>query len=309
MLLKGYLLILFYFRITFPWMNILMKSEIIYNPTVTCVFRQSCILPCNVDPSSDTVIHWDLLTSGLLNVHSYYDSEDQLGRQDQQFKGRTSLFKDLISRGNASLKLTGVKIQDEGRYRCYSSTERGSKKTFIQLKVEGRLALFLVSVIYLFCYYSSCIHFLILQTMTETGWFLFLVTLNNPEFRGRTSLFRDQLSRGDASLLLTGVKVQDEGKYKCFVFTENGKKELYVYLKIDGKISFLRLFFVSNQVALTLLFSGCACSSSLSFFISSHVGLTSLISFYSFCSSSLYSQRLSGWKQDHLQLRGDLPST
>uniref|UniRef100_A0A3B5MI51 Ig-like domain-containing protein n=1 Tax=Xiphophorus couchianus TaxID=32473 RepID=A0A3B5MI51_9TELE len=109
-----------------------------------------CILPCNVDPSSDTVIHWDLLTSGLLNVHSYYDSEDQLGRQDQQFKGRTSLFKDLISRGNASLKLTGVKIQDEGRYRCYSSTERGSKKTFIQLKVEGRLALFLVSVIYLF---------------------------------------------------------------------------------------------------------------------------------------------------------------
>uniref|UniRef100_M3ZR77 Ig-like domain-containing protein n=1 Tax=Xiphophorus maculatus TaxID=8083 RepID=M3ZR77_XIPMA len=107
------------------------------DPTVTCVFRQSCILPCNVDPSSDTILRWDHLTSREHNVHSYYDSEDQLGRQDQQFKGRTSLFKDLISRGNASLKLTGVKIQDEGRYRCYSSTERGSKKTFIQLKVEA----------------------------------------------------------------------------------------------------------------------------------------------------------------------------
>uniref|UniRef100_A0A3B3WE19 Ig-like domain-containing protein n=1 Tax=Poecilia mexicana TaxID=48701 RepID=A0A3B3WE19_9TELE len=107
------------------------------DPTVTCVFRQNCILPCNVDPSSDTIIHWDHLTSGGHNVHSYYDTEDQLGRQDQQFKGRTSLFQDLISRGNGSLRLTGVKIQDEGRYSCYSSTERGSRKTFIQLKVEA----------------------------------------------------------------------------------------------------------------------------------------------------------------------------
>uniref|UniRef100_A0A096MDG0 Ig-like domain-containing protein n=1 Tax=Poecilia formosa TaxID=48698 RepID=A0A096MDG0_POEFO len=107
------------------------------DPTVTCVFRQNCILPCNVDPSSETIIHWDHLTSGEHNVHSYYDTEDQLGRQDQQFKGRTSLFQDLISRGNGSLMLTGVKIQDEGRYSCYSSTERGSRKTFIQLKVEA----------------------------------------------------------------------------------------------------------------------------------------------------------------------------
>uniref|UniRef100_A0A3B3UB87 Ig-like domain-containing protein n=1 Tax=Poecilia latipinna TaxID=48699 RepID=A0A3B3UB87_9TELE len=105
---------------------------------------QNCILPCNVDPSSDTIIHWDHLTSGEHNVHSYYDTEDQLGRQDQQFKGRTSLFQDLISRGNGSLRLTGVKIQDEGRYSCYSSTERGSRKTFIQLKVEDLPLLFLM---------------------------------------------------------------------------------------------------------------------------------------------------------------------
>uniref|UniRef100_A0A3P9QI05 Ig-like domain-containing protein n=1 Tax=Poecilia reticulata TaxID=8081 RepID=A0A3P9QI05_POERE len=113
------------------------------NISLTCVFRQNCTLPCNVDPSSDTIVHWDLITSGGLNVHSYFNGQDQLGWQDQQFKGRTSLFKDLISRGNASLMLTGVKIQDEGRYSCYSSTERGNRKTFIQLKVEGKLALFI----------------------------------------------------------------------------------------------------------------------------------------------------------------------
>uniref|UniRef100_A0A3B3UU66 Ig-like domain-containing protein n=1 Tax=Poecilia latipinna TaxID=48699 RepID=A0A3B3UU66_9TELE len=117
--------------------GVTVETETMRDPTVTCVFRQNCILPCNVDPSSDTIIHWDHLTSGEHNVHSYYDTEDQLGRQDQQFKGRTSLFQDLISRGNGSLRLTGVKIQDEGRYSCYSSTERGSRKTFIQLKVEA----------------------------------------------------------------------------------------------------------------------------------------------------------------------------
>uniref|UniRef100_A0A3B5QYF7 Ig-like domain-containing protein n=1 Tax=Xiphophorus maculatus TaxID=8083 RepID=A0A3B5QYF7_XIPMA len=205
----------------------------------------SCILPCNVDPSSDTVTLWDHLTSGEHNVHSYYDSEDQLGRQDQQFKGRTSLFKDLISRGNASLKLTGVKIQDEGRYRCYSSTERGSKKTFIQLKVEDTEV---TCVHNQSCILPCMFH---MDSVSIVHWIHMTdgdphahsynsnenqVNNQNPNFRGRTSLFRDQLSRGDASLLLTGVKVQDEGKYKCYASTNNGRKELNVYLNVEGKI-------------------------------------------------------------------------
>uniref|UniRef100_A0A3B5B1T9 Immunoglobulin V-set domain-containing protein n=1 Tax=Stegastes partitus TaxID=144197 RepID=A0A3B5B1T9_9TELE len=61
---------------------------------------------------------------------------DQLGHQDQLYRNRTSLFKEQISRGNASLQLTGVKVQDEGRYQCFISTFRRKQDSLINLKVE-----------------------------------------------------------------------------------------------------------------------------------------------------------------------------
>ncbi|GLD54480.1 CD276 antigen-like isoform X1 [Lates japonicus] len=99
---------------------------------VSCVFMESCILPCSFQSGTDPVILWFLETAGDLHVHSFYSNKDQLG-----FRGRTSLFKDQISRGNASLQLTGVEVQDQGRYRCYTSTMRGNKDSFINLRVDG----------------------------------------------------------------------------------------------------------------------------------------------------------------------------
>ncbi|XP_037828993.1 uncharacterized protein LOC108228352 isoform X6 [Kryptolebias marmoratus] len=104
---------------------------------VTCVFSSSCLLPCQFQFSSDPVIHWIYLITGDPHIHSYFDNQDQLGNQDQRFRGRTSLFKDQISRGNASLLLRGVKVQDEGRYKCYTSTIGGNKESFINLKAEA----------------------------------------------------------------------------------------------------------------------------------------------------------------------------
>uniref|UniRef100_A0A3Q1J6C3 Ig-like domain-containing protein n=1 Tax=Anabas testudineus TaxID=64144 RepID=A0A3Q1J6C3_ANATE len=102
----------------------------------SCVFMESCILPCSYKTGDDVVIHWLQEPTGN-HVHSYYHNQDQLSHQDQHFKGRTSLFKDQISRGNASLQLTGVKVQDQGRYKCYTSTVTGNKESFINLKVDA----------------------------------------------------------------------------------------------------------------------------------------------------------------------------
>uniref|UniRef100_A0A3Q1CGM9 Ig-like domain-containing protein n=1 Tax=Amphiprion ocellaris TaxID=80972 RepID=A0A3Q1CGM9_AMPOC len=83
---------------------------------------ERCILPCSFQVDPQIVIHWFQLTKGDLRVHSYYNDQDDVGYQHQIYRNRTSLFKDKISRGNASLQLTGVKVQDEGRYKCFIST-------------------------------------------------------------------------------------------------------------------------------------------------------------------------------------------
>uniref|UniRef100_A0A3B3WE28 Ig-like domain-containing protein n=1 Tax=Poecilia mexicana TaxID=48701 RepID=A0A3B3WE28_9TELE len=104
---------------------------------VTCVFSQSCILPCSFQFTSDSLIHWIYPITQNSSIHSYYHNKDQLGHQNQSFQNRTSLFLDQLSRGNASLLLKEVKIQDEGRYKCYTSNSRGQQDSFIRLKIEA----------------------------------------------------------------------------------------------------------------------------------------------------------------------------
>uniref|UniRef100_A0A3B4WP78 Ig-like domain-containing protein n=1 Tax=Seriola lalandi dorsalis TaxID=1841481 RepID=A0A3B4WP78_SERLL len=103
---------------------------------VSCVFNESCILPCSFQDDTDVVIHWNQVSAGNSPVHSFYQNKDQLAHQDQRFSGRTSLFKDQISGGNASLQLTGLQVQDQGIYKCYTDSNRGRNKSFINLKVD-----------------------------------------------------------------------------------------------------------------------------------------------------------------------------
>ncbi|XP_078136515.1 V-set domain-containing T-cell activation inhibitor 1-like [Sander vitreus] len=104
---------------------------------VSCVFMESCILPCSFKPGDEAVIHWYQMTTNDTLAHSYYHNQDQFKLQDQHFRGRTSLFKDQISSGNSSLRLTGVEVQDQGRYKCYTSIITGNKELFIKLNVDA----------------------------------------------------------------------------------------------------------------------------------------------------------------------------
>ncbi|XP_061565199.1 uncharacterized protein LOC133419794 [Cololabis saira] len=125
--------------ISFMLYGLFLCSSVFSNDDteVSCQINKTCILPCSFTVHNDVVIHWIKQTPPESRVHSYYRKQDQLGEQAQRFRGRTSLFEDQISRGNASLLLRGVKIQDQGRYLCDISTITGNKENFINLNVNA----------------------------------------------------------------------------------------------------------------------------------------------------------------------------
>ncbi|CAL8319410.1 unnamed protein product [Boreogadus saida] len=116
----------------------LMLEVLVQGDTpVGCVFGGTCVLPCHFQPHSDTILHWNKINGKIIQVHTYYDELDQLGHQDPLYKGRTSLFNDQISGGNASLGLARVNLQDQGRYLCYASTSQNNQETFVILTVRA----------------------------------------------------------------------------------------------------------------------------------------------------------------------------
>uniref|UniRef100_A0A3Q3B6Z1 HERV-H LTR-associating 2a, tandem duplicate 2 n=1 Tax=Kryptolebias marmoratus TaxID=37003 RepID=A0A3Q3B6Z1_KRYMA len=102
------------------------------NVNVTCIVHDDCILPCSFRPTGTVVIHW---YKQQIPVHSYYYHKDQFGLQNKHFSGRTSLFNSHIPQGNASLLLRRVKVQDKGRYKCYTSTRKGNQEMFVNLEL------------------------------------------------------------------------------------------------------------------------------------------------------------------------------
>ncbi|KAG2456546.1 HHLA2 protein, partial [Polypterus senegalus] len=96
---------------------------------VTCFYSKDCILPCSYNPGTDVVIHWQI---GTKVVHIFYDGNDQLKEQDEQYKNRTTLFKDELQKGNASLLLRNLQIGDEQSYHCYVGSDVGQD---IELRV------------------------------------------------------------------------------------------------------------------------------------------------------------------------------
>ncbi|XP_062235967.1 CD276 antigen-like, partial [Platichthys flesus] len=105
---------------------------------VSCVLEESCILPCSFQPGKEPVIHWVKVDPGNTRLVSDYSARHQIELQGERFRGRTSLFTDQISRGNASIRLTGLQLQDQGKYKCYTSIiTGGNKESFINLRVDA----------------------------------------------------------------------------------------------------------------------------------------------------------------------------
>ncbi|KAK6285214.1 hypothetical protein J4Q44_G00389600 [Coregonus suidteri] len=104
---------------------------------IVALVGDDVILPCTLRPTVSAVyqtVEWQRPDLKPKEVHLYRDEKDDLALQNRLFGGRTSLFKEELVEGNASLKLTRVELSDAGNYTCYVPL-LDHQKTTIQLIV------------------------------------------------------------------------------------------------------------------------------------------------------------------------------
>lgn len=80
------------------------------------------IFPCHLIPAIDaasTTVEWTRPDLKPRFVHLWRSGEEILDDQHPSYKGRTSLSINKLKHGDISLKLSKVKLSDEGTYRCY----------------------------------------------------------------------------------------------------------------------------------------------------------------------------------------------
>ncbi|XP_036452576.1 butyrophilin subfamily 2 member A1-like [Colossoma macropomum] len=89
---------------------------------LVAVAGEDLVLPCSIQPSTSAVdmrVEWSRVNVVDSLVHLYKDNEDRNENQDQSFRGRTALFREELLKGNTSLKLSAVRVSDEGAYKCF----------------------------------------------------------------------------------------------------------------------------------------------------------------------------------------------
>ncbi|CAJ1069654.1 trichohyalin-like [Xyrichtys novacula] len=103
---------------------------------IVALVGEDVVLPCYLDPAVDAydmTLEWarpDLNPRYVL-VRRY--GEEAGFKKNPSYRGRSSMFSEEMKHGNISLKISKVKLSDEGGYRCFSPEL--SQHTTVQLVV------------------------------------------------------------------------------------------------------------------------------------------------------------------------------
>ncbi|XP_037615106.1 butyrophilin subfamily 3 member A2-like [Sebastes umbrosus] len=99
------------------------QSQLIGRPQpIVALVGDDIILPCHLEPAVDVAamtLEWTRPDLNSIAVFAWRAGQDLVHVKDPSYTGRTSLFTDGLKNGNISLKLSKVKLSDEGRYQCY----------------------------------------------------------------------------------------------------------------------------------------------------------------------------------------------
>ncbi|KAI5092859.1 butyrophilin-like protein 3 [Silurus meridionalis] len=105
------------------------------------VAGEDLVLPCFIKSNTSAVdmkVEWFKLDVEDSLVHLYEKHEDRYINQAQTYRKRTSLFKEELQKGNASLKLSAVRVSDEGEYKCFIEDKSQYDDIIVNVIVEAQ---------------------------------------------------------------------------------------------------------------------------------------------------------------------------
>ena len=111
---------------------------------IVATVGEDIVLPAYLEPSTNALrvtVEWTRPDLSPRFVHVLRQGVKLIGNYPS-YEGRTSLFSDELKLGNISLKLSRVRISDEGPYRCF--IPELDKDHVVQLVVGKRRYLALV---------------------------------------------------------------------------------------------------------------------------------------------------------------------
>ncbi|XP_026204953.1 immunoglobulin superfamily member 11-like isoform X1 [Anabas testudineus] len=181
------------------------------------------ILPCSTSTEEDVTserIEWNKDVEKQVFL---YEGELLLSGQDQQFTDCVSLYTSELQHGNASIEIKNTKLSDSGDYTCKIGKLQTNQTFPIQLLVvpliikvkEGNSVILPCSPRTKedvkedhFEWKKDGQKDVLVYKGMEDG-------TRHQQFRGRVSLFKDELKNGNASIKIRTTTEADSGNYTC----------------------------------------------------------------------------------------------
>ncbi|KAL6480974.1 hypothetical protein MHYP_G00090540 [Metynnis hypsauchen] len=221
---------------------------------------EDLVLPCSLQPNisaEDMMVEWirtDLTDTDKL-VHLYEDHGDRNHDQIKSYRRRTTLFKEELQKGNTSLKLSEVQTSAEGDYKClvksaswFDDITVHLVQVKVQSKVVGPAAPPVVEAgedLVLPCSLQPSISAedmmveWIRTDRTDTDNLVHLYEGHGDSnddqmesYKGRTSLFKAELQKGNTSLKLSAVQPADKEAYKCLIWYRSWFDDVSVHVEV-----------------------------------------------------------------------------